>query len=114
MLIPNHLGIMYKEDYLLWVLTMQASNPPSIPPAKSMIQSKTIWGAVLTAIASIAPIIAKNITDYQNTGGVDPNDIAKIVVVLATTGLTIIGRIDASGPVYTPNGFPGPNKPEPQ
>jgi hypothetical protein len=89
---------------------METSTPSA--PAKSVLQSKTIWGAALTAIASIAPIIAKNITGYQNTGKIDPNDIAQIVVVLATTGLTIIGRLDASGPVYTPDGFPGPNKPD--
>jgi hypothetical protein len=86
--------------------------PNSSAPAKSVFQSKTIWGAALTAIASIAPILAKNVTDYQTSGKIDPNDIAQIVVVLATTGLTIIGRLDANGPVYTPNGFPGPNKPD--
>lgn len=91
---------------------MQSNSSSSVPPTKSLIQSKTIWGAALTAIASIAPIIAKNITDYQNTGRIDPNDIAQIIVILATTGLTIIGRIDASTPISTPSGFPGPNKPQ--
>ena len=80
-------------------------------PAKSLFQSKTFWGAVLTAIAAIAPVVARNVSDYQNTGKIDPNGMAQIVVVLATTGLTILGRVDATASVYTPNGLPGPNKP---
>lgn len=80
-------------------------------PAKSLFQSKTFWGAVLTAVASIAPVVARSVSDYQNTGKLDPNSISQIVVVLATTGLTILGRVDANSPVYTPNGLPGPNKP---
>ncbi|WNZ44025.1 hypothetical protein Q2T42_19515 [Leptolyngbya boryana CZ1] len=92
--------------------SMQTSNSPSSIPSKSMVQSKTIWGAVLTAIASIAPLIAKSITAYQNTGKTDLNDIAQMVVILATTALTIIGRIDASAVVYTPDGMPGANKPK--
>ena len=88
------------------------SNHSSITPAKSIFQSKTFWGAVLTAIAAIAPAIAKNVNDYQTTGKVDPNSVSQIVVVLATTGLTILGRVDATAPLYTPSGFPGPNKPD--
>ncbi|PSB26252.1 hypothetical protein [Stenomitos frigidus] len=80
--------------------------------AKSIFKSKTFWGAVLTAVAAIAPIVAKSVNDYQENHKIDPNSVAQIVVVLATTGVTILGRLDASGPVYTPNGFPGPNKPE--
>lgn len=81
-------------------------------PAKSLFQSKTVWGAVLTAIAAIAPVVAKNVSDYQNTGKIDPNGVSQIMVVLATTGLTILGRVDASTPVYTPKGLPGPDKPK--
>jgi anti-sigma-K factor RskA len=79
---------------------------------KSIFQSKTFWGAVLTAVAAVAPVIAKSVSDYQENKEVDPQGIANIVVVLATTSLTIIGRVDAnnSGPVYTPQGTPGPNK----
>jgi len=79
-------------------------------PAKSLFQSKTFWGAVFTAIAAIAPVVAKNVSDYQNTGKIDPNGVSQIVVVLATTGLTILGRVDARTPVYTPKGLPGPDK----
>lgn len=90
---------------------MQADHSPSATPTKSIFHSKTFWGAVLTAIASISPVIAKNVADYQDTGKIDPNSVSQIVVVLATTGLTVLGRIDASASVYTPDGLPGPDKP---
>jgi len=82
-------------------------------PAKSLFQSKTFWGAVLTAVAALAPAVARSVSDYQNTGKLDPNGLSQIVVVLATTGLTILGRVEASAPVYTPKGLPGPNQPTP-
>lgn len=86
------------------------SQPTSKP--KSIFQSKTFWGAVLTAVAALAPVIGKSVSQYNETHEVDPQSLANIVVVFATTGLTIIGRIDAnsSAPVYTPNGLPGPDK----
>lgn len=80
--------------------------------AKSIFQSKTFWGAVLTLIASTSPAIAKNIAEYQATGKINPNEVSQIVVIVATTGLTILGRIDANTPVYTPPGLPGPDKPK--
>ncbi len=86
-----------------------ASNPTA---TKSIFQSKTFWGAVLTAIASISPVVAKDVTDYQNTGKIDANGISQIVVILATTGLTILGRVEATDTVYTPKGLPGANKPK--
>ncbi|KAM3096628.1 hypothetical protein ACKFKG_10250 [Phormidesmis sp. 146-35] len=89
---------------------MQVSNTSS--PSKSIFQSVTFWGAVLTAIASISPVIAKNVETYQNTGRIDPNGISQIVVVLATTGVTILGRISVTETVYTPNGLPGADKPQ--
>ena len=90
---------------------MQISNASSAP-SKSIFQSITFWGAVLTAIASISPVIAKNVETYQNTGKIDPNGISQIVVVLATTGVTILGRINVTEALYTPDGLPGANKPK--
>jgi 4-amino-4-deoxy-L-arabinose transferase-like glycosyltransferase len=83
----------------------------STPAKKSIFQSTTFWGAVLTAIAAVSPAIAKNVENYQNTGKIDPNGISQIVVVLATSGVTILGRINATDTVYTPKGFPGADKP---
>lgn|GEM_PF-764122 len=57
----------------------------------------------MTAIASISPTIAKNVSDYQEKGKIDPNSVSQIAVVLATTGLTILGRLDATAPLYTLN-----------
>jgi hypothetical protein len=85
-------------------------NHSSIAPQKSIFQSTTFWGAILTAIAAISPAIAKNVEIYQNTGKIDPNGISQIVVVLATSGVTILGRINATEAVYTPNGLPGADK----
>jgi len=93
------------------LLIMQVSHPSSAP-RKSIFQSTTFWGAVLTAIASISPVVAKNVETYQNTGKIDPNGISQIVVVLATTGVTILGRAHATEAVYTPKGLPGADKPE--
>jgi hypothetical protein len=90
---------------------MQVSHSSSAP-SKSIFQSITFWGAVLTAIASISPVVAKNVETYQDKGKIDPNGISQIVVVLATTGVTILGRISATETVYTPNGLPGADKPK--
>ncbi|MBE9013628.1 hypothetical protein IQ250_25915 [Pseudanabaenaceae cyanobacterium LEGE 13415] len=84
----------------------------STAPKKSIFHSTTFWGAVLTAIASISPVIAKNVETYQNTGKLDPNGISQIVVVLATTGVTILGRVNATETIYTPKGLPGADKPK--
>ncbi|HEY9631779.1 MAG TPA: hypothetical protein V6D14_00130 [Coleofasciculaceae cyanobacterium] len=93
-----------------------ASLPTSSPASqsKSIFHSKTFWGAVLTAVAAIAPAIDRDIEYYQKEGNMKPQSISEIVVILATTGLTIMGRIDAntSAPVYTPDWAPGPNKRE--
>jgi hypothetical protein len=93
-------------------ITMQTSHSAAVVPTKSIFHSKTFWGAVLTAIASLAPVVAKNIENYQNTGRIDPNSVSQIVVVLATTGLTILGRIEVKEAVYTPDGLPGADKPK--
>ena len=90
---------------------MQISNS-SVSPKKSIFQSTTFWGAVLTAIASISPVVANTVEAYQNTGRIDPKGVSQIVVVLATTGVTILGRIKATEAVYTPSGLPGADKPK--
>lgn len=81
------------------------------PKPKSVFHSKTFWGAVLTAVAAIAPTIGDSVAEYQEKGKVSPNRISNIVVVLATTGLTVVGRVSADTPLYTPKGLPGPDKP---
>ena len=90
---------------------MQVTNS-STAPKKSIFHSTTFWGAVLTAIASISPVVATTVETYQNTGKIDPKGISQIVVVLATTGVTILGRINVTESVYTPKGLPGADKPK--
>lgn len=90
---------------------MQVTNS-STAPKKSIFHSTTFWGAVLTAIASISPAVANSIDTYQNTGKINAKDISQIVVVLATTGVTILGRINVTEAVYTPKGLPGADKPQ--
>ncbi|BAU13801.1 hypothetical protein LEP3755_43430 [Leptolyngbya sp. NIES-3755] len=90
---------------------MQITNS-SAAPKKSIFQSTTFWGAVLTATASISPVVATTVETYQNTGKINPQGISQIVVVLATTGVTILGRVKATEAVYTPKGLPGADKPK--
>jgi hypothetical protein len=42
---------------------MQATNSL----IKSIFHSKTFWGAALTVIVSLSPVIAQKVADYQNT-----------------------------------------------
>ncbi|MBW4527712.1 MAG: hypothetical protein KME18_21420 [Phormidium tanganyikae FI6-MK23] len=53
---------------------MQITNS-STAPKKSIFHSTTFWGAVLTAIASISPVVANSVETYQNTGRLDPKGI---------------------------------------
>lgn len=97
---------------------MTNASLPNSPPTsqyKSITQSKTFWGALLTAVAAVSPAMADIASEYKETKNIEPQSISEIVVILATTGLTIIGRLDANNgaSVYTPNWAPGPNKPEP-
>jgi formaldehyde-activating enzyme involved in methanogenesis len=74
---------------------------------KSIFSSKTFWGAVLTAVAGIAPIVGEAVEE----GKLSVDQTVNIVVILATTGTAVIGRVQANESlVYTPNGLPGPNK----
>jgi hypothetical protein len=96
------------------MMNASLSTTSAAPQQKSIFHSKTFWGAVLTAVAAIAPAIARNVDKYQHNQPIDPQSVSEIIVILCTTGLTLMGRIDAnsSAPVYTPNWAPGPNKSE--
>ncbi|WP_073072313.1 hypothetical protein [Phormidesmis priestleyi] len=85
--------------------------PADPTQAKSIFESKTFWGAVSTAVVAISPTLIDLLDELQKTGKIDPGKIFHISVVLATTGLTIMGRIGADIPVHTPPGFPGPDRP---
>jgi formaldehyde-activating enzyme involved in methanogenesis len=88
---------------------MHSTNKPILFRAtvKSIFSSKTFWGAVLTAVAGIAPIVGKAVEQKK----LSVDNAVNIVIILATTGTTVIGRVQANESlVYTPNGLPGPNQ----
>jgi hypothetical protein len=73
---------------------------------KSILTSKTFWGAVFTAVIAIAPTVGNAVKAKELT----VDDTVKLVMLLATTGLTITGRVQAKEAVFTPKGIPGPNR----
>jgi len=78
---------------------------------KSLFGSKTFWGVVFTSTAAIAPIIGNNVdTVVQGNGTVDyGKDAAQIVVIVCGAAASIVGRVEAKSPVYTPKWMPGPS-----
>jgi len=73
---------------------------------KSIFASRTFWGALLTLLVAIAPKVGEMVDNKK----VDGTSLAQLIVLFGTTTLTIIGRIEAKQPVYTPNGLLGANK----
>jgi hypothetical protein len=73
---------------------------------KSIFASKTAWGIIFTAIAAIAPIVGADIDSHRLSG----KDAAQIVVILCGAASALMGRVEASSPIYTPKCVPGPNK----
>lgn len=80
---------------------------------KSIFNSNTFWGAVSTAVVAISPAINNIINEFLKTGKISPIDLLNTTIVIATTGITLMGRITADRRVYTPVGFPGPDLAEP-
>lgn len=87
---------------------MNIVNQPTLREnnAKSIFSSKTFWGAALTAVAAIAPILGDAVRKHE----LSVQHTVNIVIILATTGATVAGRVQAESSIYTPDGLPGPNK----
>lgn len=85
---------------------LDSSVSPRAPRAKSIFASKTFWGAIFTAVAAVAPIIGGAVDNRQLSG----KDAAQVVVVLAGTAATVLGRVQAEAQVYTPHNLPGLNR----
>lgn len=86
--------------------TTQESLSTNKPAPKSIFASRTFWGAMLTLVVAIAPKVGEMVDNKK----VDGANISQLIVLFGTTTLTIIGRVDAKRPIYTPDGVPGPNK----
>lgn len=79
--------------------------------SKSLFGSKTFWGIVFTSTAAIAPIIGEDVDAILKGESVNyGQDIAQIVVVMCGAAASIVGRVEAQSPVYTPKWMPGPNE----
>lgn len=77
---------------------------------KSLFESKTFWGIILTIVSGLAMPIATAI-DSQKLSATDLANMVLIVTgVIAGGGGAIVGRVSADSKVYTPNWMPGPNK----
>lgn len=82
---------------------------PKLDPnkPKSLFTSIVFWGAIATGITAISPYITKPLIDREP---VKASDFDAVIGIVAGTIITIIGRIQATGPVYTPKGLIGSNK----
>ncbi len=79
---------------------------------KSLFGSKTFWGILFTSTAAIAPIVGNNVDIILQEKKEPVNygqDAAQIVVIVCGAAASIVGRVEAKSPVFTPKWLPGPN-----
>ncbi|MBW4619330.1 MAG: hypothetical protein KME17_08220 [Cyanosarcina radialis HA8281-LM2] len=76
------------------------------PKIKSLFQSKTFWSVVVACVAGLAKPIAEAIDSRK----LSAMDVAAMVLVVTGTLGAVVGRVDATARIYTPDGVPGPNK----
>lgn len=69
---------------------------------KFFLKSKTIWGAVLTLLIAIAPLLLEGVEQ-----GFTNEHVGSIIALAVSTLWTIYSRYIAQGNLYTPYGFPG-------
>ncbi|MGB3639204.1 MAG: hypothetical protein WBA39_16750 [Rivularia sp. (in: cyanobacteria)] len=79
---------------------------------KSLFGSKTFWGILFTSTAAIAPILGNNVDIILQEKKEPVNygeDAAQIVVIVCGAAASIVGRVEAKSPIYTPKWMPGPS-----
>lgn len=79
---------------------------------KSLFGSKTFWGILFTTTAAIAPIVGNNVDIILQNKEEPVNygeDAAQIVVIVCGAAASIVGRVEAKSPIYTPKWMPGPS-----
>ncbi|MEA5596029.1 hypothetical protein [Rivularia sp. UHCC 0363] len=78
---------------------------------KSLFGSKTFWGIVFTSTAAIAPIVGQDVDKALKGEPVNyGQDVAQVVVIFCGAAASIVGRVEAKSPIYTPKWMPGPNE----
>ncbi|MGB3760000.1 MAG: hypothetical protein WBA07_27100 [Rivularia sp. (in: cyanobacteria)] len=77
---------------------------------KSIFGSKTFWGILFTSMAAIAPIVGEDVDKALKGEPVNyGEDVAQVVVIACGAAASIVGRVEAKSPIYTPKWMPGPN-----
>ncbi len=77
---------------------------------KSLFESKTFWGILFTSMAAIAPIVGEDVDKALKGEPVNyGEDVAQVVVIACGAAASIVGRVEAKSPIYTPKWMPGPN-----
>jgi hypothetical protein len=74
--------------------------------AKSIFTSRTVWGAILAGVASLAPLAVNAIKEQK----INVDEAGQAVLIVCGVGTAIVGRVNARSPIYTPDALPGPNK----
>ncbi len=78
---------------------------------KSLFGSKTFWGILFTSMAAIAPIVGEDVDKALKGEPVNyGEDVAQVVVIACGAAASIVGRVEAKSPIYTPKWMPGPNE----
>ena len=75
-------------------------------PAKSIFRSSTFWGVLLLFTQHTGYLVADSLED----GRLDSREGVELIIGFLTAMSAIVGRVNASSPVYTPRGLPGPNQ----
>lgn len=76
--------------------------------SKSIFQSKTFWGVVLTGAIGLVPSLGRII----DQGKVTSSEVTEAALIILGVGTAITGRLDVQTGVYTPSFLPGPNEGE--
>ena len=77
---------------------------------KSLFGSKTFWGILFTSMAAIAPIVGEDVDKALKGEPVNyGEDVAQVVVIACGAAASIVGRVEAKSPIFTPKWMPGPN-----
>lgn len=74
--------------------------------AKSLFKTKSFQGALLGALATLAPLV---IPCFYQRRMLNQDECIALAGLLITFGWALVGRVQVS-PVYTPDSLPGPNK----